>query len=362
MMLSSLPLGSEQLQEVHDAVSASVYNGYDEEYTMEDLFTAPGSGVGDDATKATASHRYNLPLKDMIANYLASTKAADTGFSAADLEKSGLQLYWPWFDSWDGRTYPVITYDPGDGSQSNIGYKLNKGDDGGLEVQEVIVTEDYASKNPVWVVNTNDDAAYTSIELLRRQADDGGGTVIIGRKVASPGKREAADTTVLRTLVIKEFTMLRNYDTWLCGGSEFFVKCGAVEDFYAFEEEDLNKYNPSVTDFMINVKRKDVGIPQTINAILVDNWREYQMEGEDYGLKRSAFLIVEDDGGEWTEFKIEAEVKIKSKTYGLALSIPMRSNDDIVWRGTLSSDYLTKYSGQKGRFGDVEVTFEMIDR
>ncbi|MBO4339992.1 MAG: hypothetical protein J5835_00990, partial [Bacteroidales bacterium] len=37
-MLSSLPLGEEQLREVHDAVSASSQNGYDEEYTIEDMF------------------------------------------------------------------------------------------------------------------------------------------------------------------------------------------------------------------------------------------------------------------------------------------------------------------------------------
>ena len=360
-MISSLPLGDEQLREVHDAVSASSANGYDEEYTMEDLFTVPGAGVGDKATKA-ARRSYSMPLKDMITKYLSSTKASELPFTAAELEKSGLQLYWPWFDNWDGTSYPAITFDPGDGARSNIGYKLEMGEDGALEVREIVVTEDYASKNPVWVVNANDDAAYPSIEILRKQADAGGGTIIIGKKGTRIGKRDDADTTILKTLVIKDFTMLRNYDSWLCGGSEFFVKCGAVEDFYALREEDLRKYNASITDFMICVKRKDVGVTQNINAILVDNWREYQMDGEDYGLKRSAFLIIEDDGGEWTEYKIDAEVKVKSKTYGLTLSIPLRSNDDIVWRGTLSSDYLTKYSGEKGRFGDVEVTFEMLEK
>ena len=47
MMLASLPMESCHLQEVHDAVSASSFNGYDEEYTMRDLFQLPGKGVGD---------------------------------------------------------------------------------------------------------------------------------------------------------------------------------------------------------------------------------------------------------------------------------------------------------------------------
>ena len=359
-MLSSLPLGEEQLREVHDAVSASSQNGYDEEYTIEDMFAVPGAGVGDRAVKA-APRSYGTPLKEMITKYLSSTKASSDGFSVADLKASGLQLYWPWYDSWDGTTYPAITFDPGDGSKSNIGYKLSRADDGSLEASEIVVTEEYASKNPVWVVNVNDDAAYTSIELLRRQADSGGGAVIIGKK-NSVAQRVAGDTTKLRSLVIRDFTMMRNYDSWFCGGSEFFIKCGAVENFQALTEDDMRKYDPSITDFMICVKRKDVGVTQEINALLVDNWNEFRVDGQDYGLKRCAFLVIEDDGGAWTEWKIDAEVKIKSKTYGLALTIPLRSNDDIVWRGTLSSDYLEKYSGDRGRFGDVEITFEMLEK
>lgn len=359
-MLSCLPLGEEQLREVHDAVSASSMNGYDEEYTMEDMFSVPGAGVGDRASKASP-RSYSTPLKEMITKYLSSTKASAEGFSAADLKASGLQLYWPWFDSWDGTSYPAITFDPGDGSKSNIGYKLSRNADGSLTVTEIVVTEDYASKNPVWVVNVNDDAAYTSIELLRRQADSGGGAVIIGKK-NSVATRAAGDTTKLRSLIIKDFTMMRNYDSWLCGGSEFFIKCGPSDDLQTVSEEDIRNYKPSITDFMICVKRKDVGVTQNINAMLVDNWKEYQLDGEDYGLKRCAFMILEDDGGAWTEWKIDAEVKIKSKTYGLALNIPLRSNDDIVWRGTLSSDYLEKYSGERGRFGDVEITFEMLEK
>ena len=358
-MLSCLPLGDEQLREVHDAVRASSGNGYDEEYTMEDLFAVPGAGVGDRASKA-APRSYVTPLKDMITKYLSTTKAAG-GFSVSDLKESGLQLYWPWFDSWDGTSYPAITFDPGDGSKSNVAYRLSRAEDGSLTVDEIVVTEDYASKNPVWVVNSNTDASYTSIELLRRQADSGGGTVIIGKK-NNPGKRTVGDTTKLRTLVIKDFTMMRNYDSWLCGGSEFFIKCGAVEDFQALTEDDMRNYDPSITDFMICVKRKDVGVTQNINAMLVDNWKEFRIDGEDYGLKRCAFLVIEDDGGSWTDWSIDAEVKIKSKTYGLKLTIPLRSNDDIVWRGTLSSDYLEKYSGDRGRFGDVEITFEMLEK
>ena len=53
-ILSGLPLQSGHLAEVHDAVSASSGNGYDEEYLLSDLFNAPGAGVGGngESTKA----------------------------------------------------------------------------------------------------------------------------------------------------------------------------------------------------------------------------------------------------------------------------------------------------------------------
>lgn len=50
-------------------------------------------------------------------------------------------------------------------------------------------------------------------------------------------------------------------------------------------------------------------------------------------------------------------VKFNSKSYGIELDLPFRRYDDIVWRGQLSNYYLTKYSGQRSRFGDVEISF-----
>ena len=317
---------------------------------MEDLFTAPGAGVGDKATKV-ARRVYSTPLKDLINNYLSSTKAGSSTFTAKDLEKSGLQLYWPWYDNWDGKSLPAITFDPGDGSTSNVAYKMTRGIDGVIQVKEIVVDESYASKNPVWIVNTNDDAGFTSVEVLRKQLE--GGEVLIGGKKKARHTKADSDTSGIKTLVLKEFTMLRNYDSWLCGGSEFFVKCGSLENFTATTEEEMLAYDPSITDFVICVQRKDVGIPPTVNAILVSEWTNQ--------LERCAFLILEDDGGTWTDWTAEGEVKIKSKTYGFKLKIPIRSRDDIVWRGTLSSKYFTKYSGQKGGFGDVEVVFDMLE-
>ena len=95
-----------------------------------------------------------------------------------------------------------------------------------------------------------------------------------------------------------------------------------------------------------------VGEELPFNAVLVSEWTKQ--------LLSVAFLLTEDDGGKKTSWKASATVKYNSKSYGIDVDIPLNSRDDIVWRGTLTSDYIKKYSGQKVRFGDVELVLELI--
>lgn len=357
-ILSSLPIGTEQMQEVHDAVNNSTDNGYDEEYMMCDLFKEPGTGVGGKSSKSVV-RSYELPLRDLISNHLRlSTKSTAQKLDAeaylSALESSDIQIYWPYSENWDGKSSPIITFDPTDGSEYNIGYKLIPSDDGGLDVEEVIVGEEMAKSTPVWVVNRNSDSSYTSLEMLRRQEpawDSEGGTVIIGKAGTSSVVTKTG--TKLKTLILKEFTARRNYDPWFAGASEFFVKCGSVEDFTASTEAELLLYNPSITDFMIVVKRSQIGTAIPFNAVLVSQWTDQ--------LNSCAFMISEDDGGTMTSWKCSAEVKLKSKAYGFDINIPFRTRDDVVWRGQLSSLYLEKYSDTLGHFGDVDLKFELIE-
>jgi hypothetical protein len=67
-LLSRLPLGNEQMNEVLDAVKASTNNGFDEEYMLADLFSLPGSGVGD---RALAKSRGTLALGEGCRGALA---------------------------------------------------------------------------------------------------------------------------------------------------------------------------------------------------------------------------------------------------------------------------------------------------
>lgn len=97
------------------------------------------------------------------------------------------------------------------------------------------------------------------------------------------------------------------------------------------------------------VKRDQVGITLPVEAMLISDWSEQ--------MTHCAFMITEDDGGTWTEWKCTALVRVASKSYGVELNIPVRTWDDIVWRGRLAWDWLEANSGQVGHFGDVDLTF-----
>ena len=366
-ILSAVPLEGEHLYEVHSAVTSSSGNGYDEEYTVRDMFSVPGKGVGENHTRSTKI--YDNPLKSLIENHVRSeafTKSAGEARNAEDflnaLMSSDIQIYWPFSEDWDGSALPVITFDPEDGSEVNIGYRIEVDDDGSRRICEIAVDEDLARRNPVWVVNRNEDAEYTSLEILRREDEnwgEGGGAIILEPQSVSPSAVRsktdggAGDEAGGKTLILKEFTMKRNYDSWFAGASEFFVKVGSVEDFTATTEAEMKLYVPAVTDFMIVVKRSQVGKPQPFNAVLVSDWTDQMLN--------CAFLITEDDGGTRTDWNCTALVRVASKSYGVEMKIPFNSRDDIVWRGQLAAKWLQANSNVVGHFGDVDLTFEVLE-
>ena len=347
-MLSELPLENEHLAEVHDAVSASTGHGYDEEYLLTDLFEAPGAGVGDKG-QPTKTGGYRQPLRELFADYLAQKYATKAG--AADVERyinalseSDMQIYWPYSEDWDGNSFPIVTFDPGYGAESNYGYEVRIGKDGAHVVDSVLVTEQVARERPVWVINRNDDAGFTPFELFEESAPT--------KATKDKGKGDENEYI----LSIRDFKMLRNYDSWFGGASEFFIKTGAVDGFKASKDDDLKNYSPSLTDLMVVIKRSQLNRKVPFNALLLTNFTE-QME-------KIAFMVIEDDGGTTTSWKCSAVVKYNSKAYGFELDIPYKDKDDIVWRGQLTRNYFDEVFARgggtlTGRFGDVEITFAL---
>ena len=349
-MLSDLPLEGQHLDEVYEAVSSSSGHGYDEEYRLTDLFEAPGAGVGDSPqTRATKAGGYAKPLRELFASYLSDKYGTKAG--AADVERyinalseSDMQIYWPYSEEWNGQDFPIVTFDPGFGAEANYGYEVRVDSHGAHVVDSVIVTEQVARERPVWVINRNDDAAFTPFELFEEST-------------GTKGSKDKTPTDAKEYILsIRDFKMLRNYDSWFGGASEFFIKTGAVDGFKATKDDDLKNYSPSLTDLMVVIKRNQLNRKVPFNALLLTNFTE-QME-------KIAFMVIEDDGGTTTSWKCSAVVKYNSKSYGFELEIPYKDKDDIVWRGQLTRNYFKDVFENgggtlTGRFGDVEITFAL---
>ena len=272
-VLADIPFDGSHMEEVFEAVTASAENGYDEEYTMKHLFEKPGVGVGSSSTKGKD---YVNPMRDQIARYLDSDKITRSSSEDMDPETfirlmtdSDIQIYWPYSENWDGKTYPVITFDPENGKDTNEGYELVVDSNGNRCVKTVTVDEEMAKHRPVWVINRNTDAGYAPVVISQtsEQCD-----------LTPKTKAEVTG----RSLILKEILANRNYDNWFAGASEFWIKIGSVEDFTAVTEAEMYLYNPSVTDFMVVMKRGQIGKPLTMNVLLVSNWTDQMVNIHDY--------------------------------------------------------------------------------
>ena len=352
-ILAAVPLGEAQMDEVRDAVASSSDNGYDEEYPMRQVFEAPGSGVG--TVPTTRVEAYPEPLRDLLSAEIRKrygTRAEDADAFLDALSASDVQIYWPYSETFENAGTPIVTFDPGGRETRNTGWIRR--DDGALE--EIVVDEEMARERPIWVINRNRDAEYPSLEMRRREDPDwgqGGGSILVRPRAgsAAPATR-ATEENDIKTLILRSFKANRQFDTWFCGGSEIWVKCGAIEDFTASTEAELRLYAPSITDFLIVVRRKQIGKVLDFNAVLVSEWTGM--------LDNCAFMMIEDDGGTQTTWKCSAMVKYNSRSYGFEIEIPLRSRDDIIWRGALTRTYIERNNGVTGHFGDVELVLELI--
>lgn len=362
--------GLAQAGEVYDAVNSSSENGYDEEYLMRDLFDNPGYGVGDSMLKTESKsdgNGYEKPLRELLRESLearASRSSVAVGVRQREtvdvdawldaLESSDYQIYWPYSEDWDGCTLPVVTFDPGNGSEVNVGYEVKIADDGSRSIAEVIVDEEMAMARPVWVVNRNDDGNLMTPQMRDRLDPGwggGGGEIIVRPAQASPSAVES--TQRHRMLVLRSVTMLRNYDSWFAGASECSFKVGSADGFRAATEAELKLYQPTITDFDLVLRRRQKGDEVVVNTVLVSDWTDQ--------IENCVLLINEYDGGTQTSWKCSIVAKYNSKSFGLDVDIPYHQKDDIVWRGQLSRSYMERNSGRTGHFGEMDLVFEMVE-
>ena len=312
---------------------------------------------------------FRLEIDFRLFGILYRTKAGEKDVQEYldELSASGIQIYWPYSRSGTVSKF-VITFNPGYGAESN--YDM---DNSVLMMKSLPRNARLGSKTPTMTATllpcklfitkgigvqgfkhcTFCQAAHP---LTSHRTDDSSSSVSPSASSSLPLHRPVTrhsndESPELHNLYMKDFTMHRHYDTWFAGASEFFIKCGALSLIPASNIDDIQSYIPQVTDLMVVVKRRQKGKKVPFNALLLSGFTDE--------LKQIALLIIESDGGTRTSWKCQAKVMIKSRSYGIDVDLPFHSQDDIVWRGPISLDYLRKCGSDTGHFGDVDITFEV---
>jgi len=127
------------VDEVFEAINKRVFG--DEAVLISDLLE-PSISILKSVSTATFSSEF---LKALNSTNLKSATTSDYNDLLDQIKKSGIQIYWPYHENWDGETLPTITYFDGVNEDENVGIKP----DG----SEVLVNEIYSLNNPVWIIN-----------------------------------------------------------------------------------------------------------------------------------------------------------------------------------------------------------------
>ncbi|MBK8566190.1 MAG: hypothetical protein IPN76_23325 [Saprospiraceae bacterium] len=297
---------------IRSEIIAGVRSGFyeDESILFKDLFNSTQSPAFDFQSSQLTSNGFSSRLQN--GNYLNSSEYGVTSLNPTGdnfnlkeyLECHKAQIYWPYSENWDGASdvVPTISYLPISVDEVNIGWKLvqNPGQTT-YSYQEVVVNDEYAQNNPVFIVNYYEgNKIGGNCEYIPTV---GGGVSaydppIVGEDCDDdfPQDRVQVD--------IGKVKFFKHYDGLFRGGPEFRFVRGQVS---------LNPNGNQITGVVpvfapVNLKRKHIYEWRTPNELWDTNWE----------LQNSAQSIVlyEDDDWSQTTLTLEGIVKVTIPTIG----------------------------------------------
>ena len=275
----------EIFNEVHSAVNISLNYGLDEQYRFKDILYPTESKIP--SLKSTKINDFGTKFKDAIrTNRLKSSSSEDI---ETFILSEDVQIYWPYSQNWDGVSEPVITFDPIAEVDYNIGFKRVLQGDGSIRIDTVIVNDDYAYENPIWIINFS-------------ESDD----VEIENAVKSA---QLKSTTQIHQFSIGWVRATVQYDNIFNGGSEF--------EFTIIKGElmPMNTAKADKSSVTVHLSRRDIRREtwRRFYYQLDDDWK-VGPENKELGRR---FGLLEKDDKTTRELKFEPKVVIKGVTVSL---------------------------------------------
>jgi len=139
--------------DVHNAVNLSIKANLDEQYRIADILFPGKSFIP--GLKSIETDCFSKKFRKALMN--SNHKSSSGENLVAFILNNDVQIYWPYSEEWDGKTTPTITYYSFKNEHENIGLKKVKLLTGEIRIDTFLVNDEYAYKNPVWIVNFCDD-------------------------------------------------------------------------------------------------------------------------------------------------------------------------------------------------------------
>lgn len=229
LMLTEIGLDNDLCNEVHTSVSIAIEKGLDEDLYFRELW------MKDEDIKVKSYNSGSI-LKERLEDYfmkIPSTKNTEGNF----LKDSNIEIYWPYSKNWDGKTKPVIAPVPvGQECDTLYGYKVVSEPGTKVKLDTVLVNDDYAYENPVWIIN-----------YMEFPYDD---TTMENIQIETPTK-----AVTLNVWEFNSMTVEKQYDKLSNGGSEFHVVSVSPTDVYhvntryvEFERDEIRNKKTKIFD------------------------------------------------------------------------------------------------------------------
>lgn len=321
-VISLMGLDLDMVKEIKTNVEGSLKKGYDEEIMFKELLSQDQISTRSVATESNTSRFASRFTECFIQE--APSMGLRSVTSPTDLleemEAKGINLYWPYSEDWDGRTMPVIAVSPEDDSQDKcLAYKLKKAENGFILDEPIVVDEEYAMINPVWVINHAEVIDAPNVTVVPRE---------------EPKKTEN-EKKLIKTVYLGSFQSTKQHDPWHKGGSEYYVEAAAPT--HKLQDGEIKVINDNIFRTRISFTRKEIRRDTTrefgYGLPMVTDWQEE--------LNQIAFFVFENDASLFgSSVDIELSATWKGETYGLKVKLPFGSGDDDIAMVTYKRDYL----------------------
>lgn len=220
--LVSIANDKEAIESIQRGINRNVEYLQDEEIRFIDIFSeSNGVTLKKQATQSYTS--LSNKLKQIFEDR-SSLKSGSDSCKNLDkwLTKNDIIIYWPYMDNWDGEKMITITFDPIDNDDVNYGFlkvSTSKKD----EIDTVIVNEEYAINNPVWIIRKAEvpyeklDQKSKRITLKRLDPGDP-----IPDPIPDPDPDPVPPTgREINRILLGHIQFGRQYDGFFDGGPEF---------------------------------------------------------------------------------------------------------------------------------------------